>query len=97
MGDITKHINKARTATNSHKGSSREDNKELKRALDALDESDSLILREQLTLAFNKARVNMRAPVLGRMSQTKIGEAYMMSITDNLPVPAGRSMKLMGE
>ena len=62
---------------------------ELKRALAELDESDGIILKERTAMAANRIRV--KYGVLGKPSHVKIGEAYMMAVTDNLREPAGSS------
>ncbi|KIW63917.1 hypothetical protein PV04_08881 [Phialophora macrospora] len=63
----------------------------LKRALTELEANDPIILKERAALAANRMRV--KYSVLGRQSSAKIGEAYMMALTDNLPEPANSSYK----
>jgi hypothetical protein len=63
----------------------------LKRVLRELDETDSILLKERTALAADRIRV--KYGVLGRPSHVKIGEAYMMAITENLPEPAESSYK----
>ncbi|OAP54188.1 hypothetical protein AYL99_11723 [Fonsecaea erecta] len=64
---------------------------ELKRALKELDDTDSIILRERTALAADRMRVEYS--MLSRPGSVKIGEAYMMAITDNLLEPAGSSYR----
>jgi hypothetical protein len=64
---------------------------EMKRALSELDAIDGIILKERAALAADRIRI--KYSVLGRPSNVKIGEAYMMAITDNLPEPAHSSYK----
>ena len=64
---------------------------ELKRALAELDETDSILLKERTALAADGIRV--KYSMLGQLSHIKIGEAYMMAITENLPETADSSYK----
>jgi hypothetical protein len=63
----------------------------LKRALTELDQTDSILLKERTALAADRIRV--KYSVLSQPSHVKIGEAYMMAITENLPEPAESSYK----
>lgn len=64
---------------------------ELKRALTEIDEVDIAIQKERSAIAADQIRVQYG--VLSQPSHVKIGEAYMMAITENLPEPAGSSYK----
>ncbi len=90
---VEKHINKARRILSEERtqllaGPRRN---ELKRALRELDESDSMLLNERTALAAHRIRV--KYSVLGHPSNVKIGEAYLMAITENLPEPAEASYR----
>jgi hypothetical protein len=56
---------------------------ELKSALTVLEHTDGMLLKERAALAANRIRVQYH--VLGRPSNVKIGKAYKMAITDNVP------------
>jgi HNH endonuclease len=92
--DLEAHVKEARKivrealAHTEHSGSQRND---LKRALTQLDESDNSILKERSALAADRMRV--KYGVLGQPSHVKVGQAYMMAITDNLPKPAESAYK----
>jgi hypothetical protein len=64
---------------------------EFKRALTELDKTNNILLKERTALATNRIRVKYN--VLSQPSHVKIGEAYMMAITENLPEPAESSHK----
>jgi HNH endonuclease len=59
--------------------------------LTELDETDKVLLKERTALAAD--RIRLRYDVLGQPSNIKIGQAYAMAITDNLPEPADSSYK----
>lgn len=54
-----------------------------KRALEQLDENGSMLLRERTALAAGRIRVKYR--LFSQPSHVKIGKAYMIAITENLP------------
>lgn len=63
-----------------------------KRAHKELDESDKDLLKERATLAAN--RVNLQYGILTHPTHSRLGEAYLAAITENLPEPAGaRALK----
>lgn len=86
------HLKKSREIIReAHQLSSNYQKRELKRALKELDETDSILLKERAALAADRIRV--KYGVQGQLSSVKIGEAYMMAITQNLPAPADASYK----
>jgi hypothetical protein len=86
--EIRKSIREARALKEISSGSQIN---ELKRAFIELDECDKILLRERTALA--AARIRVKYDVLSQPSYVKIGEAYMMAITENLPEPADSSYK----
>ena len=86
--DLEAHLNEARKIVREARTefSSGHQRNELKRALTELDQTDSILLKERAALAADPIRV--KYGVLGQLSHVKIGEAYMMAITENLPEPA---------
>ena len=91
--DLEAHLKEARKIVREARTelSSGHQRNELKRALTELDESDSILLKERTALAADRIRV--KYGVLGQLSHVKIGEAYMMAVTENLPEPADSSYK----
>ena len=91
--DLEAHLNEARNIVREARTglSSGHQRNELETALTELDQTDSILLKERAALAANRFRV--KYSVLGQPSHVKIGEAYMMAITDNLPEPAESSYK----
>jgi hypothetical protein len=64
---------------------------ELKRTLSELNKTDNILLKERTALAADRIRV--KYSVLRHPSHVKIGEAYIIAITENLPEPAESSYK----
>ncbi|KEF60196.1 uncharacterized protein A1O9_05046 [Exophiala aquamarina CBS 119918] len=90
--DIEAHLKEARKVVREARElSSNYQRKELKRALMELDATDNILLKERAALAADRIRVQYG--VLGQLSHIKIGEAYTMAITGNLPEPANASYK----
>jgi hypothetical protein len=91
--DLEAHLNEARKIVREARTelSSGHQKNKLKRALTELDQTDSILLKERAALAADRIRV--KYGVLGQPSHVKIGEAYMMAITENLPEPADSSYK----
>jgi HNH endonuclease len=91
--DLGMHIKEARKIVREARTelSSGHQKNELKKALTELNETDSILLKERTALAANRIRV--KYGVLGRPSHVKIGQAYMMAITENFPEPAESSYK----
>jgi hypothetical protein len=65
--------------------------KELKRAFTEIVEVDRTLQKERSAIAADQTRVKYR--VLSQASNVKLGEAYMMAITENLPEPADSAYK----
>ncbi|KAF2183511.1 hypothetical protein K469DRAFT_710703 [Zopfia rhizophila CBS 207.26] len=86
--DIEAHLKEARNIIREARTelSSGPQKNELKRALAELDETDNILLKERTALAADRIRI--RYGVLSQPSNVKIGDAYMMAITENLPEPA---------
>jgi hypothetical protein len=91
--DLGVHIKEARKIVREARTelSSGHQRNELKKALTELDKTDSILLKERTALAADRIRV--KYGVLGRPSHVKIGQAYMMAITENFPEPAESSYK----
>jgi hypothetical protein len=90
--DIEAHLKEARKMVRqAREHSSNSQRNELKMALMELDETDKHLLKERAALASDRIRVQYG--MLGQLSHVKIGEAYMMAITENAPEPAEASYK----
>lgn len=91
--DLEAHLKKARKIIREARIglSSGPQKNELKRALTELGEADSTLQKERSALAANRMRITYG--VLSQPSHVKIGEAYMMAITENLLEPAESSYK----
>ena len=83
--DLEAHLNEARNIVREARTelSSGHQRNELQRALTELGQTDSILLEERAALAADRIRV--KYGVLGQLSHVKIGEAYMVAITENLP------------
>lgn len=65
-----------------------------KRAHKELDESDVELLKERATLAAN--RVKLTYGILAHPTHSRLGEAYLSCIVENLPEPAGARFHKQG-
>ncbi|OQV11265.1 hypothetical protein CLAIMM_15126 [Cladophialophora immunda] len=93
VNDIAEHLTKARKVIleAQAKLSQGSQSKDLKRALSELDYCDHLVLKERRALAADRVRILHR--IQGRPNYVKLGEAYLMAVTECLPEPKNAEFK----
>lgn len=65
-----------------------------KRAHKELEDSDMELLKERAALAAN--RVKLQYGILSHPTHSRLGEAYLAAIVENLPEPAGARVRKLG-
>lgn len=91
VNDAATHLRKVREFYRSLNREHLLDKKATKRVLSNTDASDTAILEERAALARNRAK--LECGILSHPTHSRMGEAYLSSIFELLPLPAGARVK----
>lgn len=94
MDDIQRHLQHVRRVTLRARPSAAEEDEDsktedLRRTLEKLGASEDLVLRERAALA--SSRVRIEYGMRGQLDHTKLGEGYIIALTENFSAPLGSS------
>ncbi|KAL6245283.1 hypothetical protein RBB50_008058 [Rhinocladiella similis] len=91
VNDLQHHLKEVRKVTIQayEMATERDTRTDLKRILERLDVDDGAVLRERAALAANRIRIEYG--MRGQLNYIKLGESYIMALTQSLPAPSGSS------